>query len=291
MAIRNDLKRSIHLLLVRNNDGSYATQGDRRGLLMRIADDVISLGYGLRHVQGLKEKHVKAVIKHWAEEGLTNGTIKNRLSALRYLACKINKPNLLPSNQELGIGNRQYTPRFNRALVDPDFSKINNSYVYVSLQLQRVFGLRREEAIKIKPHLADKGDQLALLPSWCKGGRGRHVPIRTDEQRYWLEEAKKIAGDKSNSLIPLGKSYIQQRGIYDKQVSTKSGLRNLHGLRHAYAQARYRELTGWEAPINGGPSSKELTPEQKKIDREARIIIAEELGHSREQITVNYLAR
>ncbi len=44
----------------------------------------------------------------------------------------------------------------------------------------------------------------------------------------------------------------------------KAGLRNLHGLRHAYAQRRYKELTEWEAPINGGPNSRQLTSERKR---------------------------
>lgn len=160
----------------------------------------------------------------------------------------------------------------------------------MSVELQRVFGLRREEALKIKPHMADKGDKLELLPSWCKGGRGRSIPICTEEQRYWLEHAKLRVGKFGNSLIPENKNYIKHRDVYDKQTQ-RAGLKNLHGLRHAYAQQRYKELTGWEAPINGGPTSKELTPEQKARDYRARMILTEELGHSREQITVNYLAR
>ena len=73
--------------------------------------------------------------------------------------------------------------------------------------------------------------------------------------------------------------------------SKRAGLRNLHGLRHAYAQKRYKELTGWDAPINGGLKSVELTPSQKEIDYRARMVLAEELGHGREAITVNYCGR
>ena len=72
--------------------------------------------------------------------------------------------------------------------------------------------------------------------------------------------------------------------------SANAGIRNPHGLRHAYAQARYKELTGWEAPINGGSTAKQLTPEQKQKDHEARMIITESLGHSRRQIVANYLS-
>jgi hypothetical protein len=65
----------------------------------------------------------------------------------------------------------------------------------------------------------------------------------------------------------------------------------VHGLRHAYAQRRYEELTGWKSPAAGGPCSKQLRPEQKAVDREVRLIISRELGHEREQITAVYLSR
>ena len=65
----------------------------------------------------------------------------------------------------------------------------------------------------------------------------------------------------------------------------------MHGLRHAYAQIRYEELTGWKAPAAGGPKSKTLTPEQREIDRKARLVISQELGHEREQVTTAYLGR
>jgi hypothetical protein len=91
-----------------------------------------------------------------------------------------------------------------------------------------------------------------------------------------------------NSLIPKDKNYIKQCHVYDKQVS-RAGLKRMHGLRHAYAQQRYKELVGWEAPINGGPKTRELTSEQKQIDLEARTILTESLGHSRLSILRSYL--
>jgi integrase len=290
MSIRGDLKKSISKVLEKNRDGSYATQAERRNILKTFSDNLVFLKFGLRDIQGLKQKHITAIVKFWQEKQLKVSTIKNRMAVLRFLCGKINKANLIPANKELGIGNRVYVPVKNRALHDPDFSKISNKYVFISLQLQRFFGLRREESLKIKPHMADKGDKLELLSSWCKGGRGRVIPISTAEQRYWLDQAKNLAGNFDNSLIPKNKSYKQQRCVYDKQVM-RAGLRNLHGLRHAFAQKLYKELTSWEAPINGGPTSKQLSFEQKKIDFKSRMIISEFLGHSREQITVNYLGR
>jgi hypothetical protein len=55
----------------------------------------------------------------------------------------------------------------------------------------------------------------------------------------------------------------------------------MHGLRHAYAQNRYEELTGWKCPAAGGPETKALTPEQHELDHGARLTISRELGHER----------
>ena len=67
---------------------------------------------------------------------------------------------------------------------------------------------------------------------------------------------------------------------------TKSvGLSKLHGLRHAYAQARYEELTGWACPACGGKTRRALTPQQRQQDYAVRVKISRELGHEREEIT------
>ena len=65
----------------------------------------------------------------------------------------------------------------------------------------------------------------------------------------------------------------------------------MHGLRHAYAQGRYEELTGWKCPATGGPDSRSLTPEQRELDRDAKLIISQELGHEREQVTAAYCGK
>ena len=65
----------------------------------------------------------------------------------------------------------------------------------------------------------------------------------------------------------------------------------MHGLRHAYTQERYEELTGWKCPATWGPNNKTLTPEQRELDQEARLTISQELGYEREQVTAAYLGR
>ena len=101
--------------------------------------------------------------------------------------------------------------------------------------------------------------------------------------------------DKGESLIPKEKNYRQQLNTYVSQTQ-KAGLKRLHGLRHAYAQRIYRELTdqltdgkGWDPPMRGGLNYKSLNPEQRNIDRQVREIISHHLGHQRISIVRNYV--
>ena len=138
-------------------------------------------------------------------------------------------------------------------LTREQLARVKDEHVRMSLRLQQAFGLRREEALKIQPRWADRGDHLHLKASWTKGGRERTVPIRTQEQRALLEQAKRLAG--FGSLIPRGRQYIEQLRIYERHTAN-AGLSKMHGLRHAYAQQRYRELTGWPSPMRAGPPKR-----------------------------------
>jgi integrase len=156
----------------------------------------------------------------------------------------------------------------------------------MSLRLQLAFGLRREEAIKFSPHFADKGDKIVLKASWTKGGRAREIPVRNEQQRQLLEEVHRFAG--RGALIPSNKNYLQQMRTYERNT-LKAGLDKNHGLRHAYAQARYTELTGWQCPAAGGPERKHLTAAQREADTVARQTLSRELGHTRISIAGVYL--
>ena len=91
-------------------------------------------------------------------------------------------------------------------------------------------------------------------------------------------------------MIPPDLTYVQQLKIYEAELG-KAGISKAHGLRHAYAQRRYEELTDWKAPHAGGPKASELTPGQKARDRAASLAVSADLGHGREEITAVYLGR
>jgi hypothetical protein len=269
-----DLNYELKRLGDRNRDGSFATQANRWHILKLCADQLHGLGYHKLHAHELKGRHVQALVQRWQREALSVGTIKNRLAALRWWAEKVGRTAVMArGNDYYGLSERETVARQSKAqtLEGDILARVSCPYVRLSLELQREFGLRREEAMKFQPGVADRGDHIALKDSWTKGG------------------------------LPPQLTYVQQLKRFERQTAN-AGLSKTHGLRHRYAQTRYRELVdararerlgqaGWEATTAGGPTSRELTPEQKAIDREVRLILTEELGHCREQITTAYLGR
>ena len=286
-----DLNHQLRHLCLKNRDGSYATQAQRLWLLTLIANQLHELGYRQLEADSLKPKHVEALIKFWLAEELAIATIKNRMSALRWWALKVNRQNVIArTNDHYGIPDRVFVTNESKAqtLVAESLVKVRDDHVRMSLELQAAFGLRREEAIKFIPNYADREDTLVLKDTWTKGGKAREIPIRTAEQREVLDRAHRLVG--RGSLIPADRNYVQQLRVYEGHTA-RAGFSKLHGLRHADAQQRYQELTGWQCPAADGPGANALTPAQKVQDTEARLTISRELGHEREGVTAIYLGR
>ncbi|MDH3509817.1 MAG: integrase domain-containing protein [Gammaproteobacteria bacterium] len=286
-----DLNYQLMKLCRDNRDGSYSTQATRSRILDLIANQLHELGYRQMQARSLKPKHVDALVSHWKDHSISVGTFKNRLSALRWWANKVGKADIIArDNNAYGIGNRSYVGEESKAklLDEKQLGKVSDEHVRLSLRLQSAFGLRREEAIKFSPNYAIKNNHIKLKASWTKGGRARTVPIRNDEQRQLLTEVKTLA--KGGALIPPERNYVEQRNRYDRQVRD-AGIKNPHGLRHAYAQRRYEELTGWKSPLAGGPATKSLSSNQRALDKGARATVSRELGHDRESITRTYLGK
>ena len=286
-----NLNYQLKILCRHSHEGSFETRVGRERQLAAIANQLHELGFRQLQATSLKQKHIRALVEHWQGQNLSAGTIKNRMSCLRWWAEKVNRRAVVAgSNDFYGIPDRQFVSESSKAkgLAGEQLGQVKDEHVQMSLRLQQAFGLRREEALKIRLCWANRGDHLHLKASWTKGGRERIVPIRTKEQRALLEQAKRLAG--LGALIPGGRSYIEQLRIYERHTAN-AGLSKMHGLRHAYAQQRYLELTGWPSPHGGGPSKKDLTPAQREADLQARLAISRELGHVREQITAVYLGR
>jgi len=291
--MKHNTEAELMQLCARNKDGSFSTQAARRAVLSQAARDLKAAGHYQLPATGLKPKHIETLTTKWKAEGLSVATKKNRLAHLRWWAEKVGKQNVIPrSNDQLGIGRRRYVTNESKAVTvsSEKLETIRDERIRASLELQKAFGLRREECLKFQPQYAQSGgpDKILLKDSWCKGGRPREVPITSDYQREVLARVSALAGN--GSMIPDKERYVERLKKYENETR-RAGLSKLHGLRHEYAQQRYRELTGWNAPACGGPTAKELTDDQKGLDLEVRLQVSQELGHNRESITAVYLGR
>ncbi len=293
----SQLEKEIRQLLARNRDGSYSTKAGREDMLLQMEQQLKANGYATKrmHLSDLGGRHINSLVNSWQNQGLSEGTIKNRMSALRWLSEKIgNKGLVKPNNKDYSIANRQYVTNENKAqdlakLSNVDKSKLSPN-VALSVELQQNFGLRREEAMKFQPlfalggHFPATAEKLMIEASWCKGGRYREIPITTPQQRELLQKVLDFAG--SSSMIPNDKSYKQHINTFERETAS-AGIGQTHGLRHLYAQNRYYALTGWQCPAVGG--FRQLSKEEKEIDKQARLQISSELGHGRIQVTSIYL--
>jgi hypothetical protein len=135
--------------------------------LCAMAQKLKDLGYKVRNISNLKPKHVDALFDTWKTEGLSIGTVKNRMAHVRFWAESVGKSSILKTNKDYGLENRTMHNGDKSQRLDMDkLQTVDEKHVQMSLRLQSAFGLRREEAMKFTPSLADKGDYITLKASW-----------------------------------------------------------------------------------------------------------------------------
>ncbi|ECD3733605.1 integrase domain-containing protein [Salmonella enterica] len=291
----NKLNYELKNLCKHNHDGAFVTQKNRHNGLQLMADQLQAVGFHTRvmSVHDLKGRHVNRLVSLWKQQALSDATMKNRLAMLRWWAEKIGNPGAVKTSEEYGIGRRHLVTNESKAetLAGKDLTT-TSPWVALSLRLQEAFGLRREESMKFRVSWALKGQPpdnvsvINLKSSWTKGGRPRSIQVLTQEQRQLLAEVRELAG--SGSLIPPDRSYREHLRVFERETASVS-TGHTHGLRHAYAQRRYEELTGRKPPVLGGRSRRTMRREERRRDDKIRQQISEELGHSRISVTSIYL--
>ena len=138
-------------------------QRNRERILTLMANELHGLSYKQMRSRSLKPKHIEALVARWQGKDLSIGTIKNRMAAIRWWAAKINKQNVVArSNEHYGIPDRRFVTNESKAkdITRQQLEKIKDAHVRMSLELQRAFGLRREEAMKFRPSYADQGSHI-----------------------------------------------------------------------------------------------------------------------------------
>ena len=168
------------------------------------------------------------------------------------------------------------------------------------LGLCRELGLRSREAalLDCRKALAQARENGVIdIERGTKGGRGkstvtspsrveRLVPV-SDTAMKALETAASLQSHKDN-LVPEHQrlpDFLSSVRHFSGAVLKKRGLNNRHDLRAAYACERYQQITHQDAPVIAGKRQC-----LKSVDRKAREVIAQELGHNRTDVVASYIA-
>lgn len=262
--------------------GSQKTMADRSQKLERLTEHLKENNFQINSLSQLKMKHIKSFIADRLEQGISIGTLQNDMAAIRHTLRAMGKAEMADhsqlSNQSLGISGRSRTGN-KIAISNEKFDKTTSladqkdQGFSACLGLQRHLGLRAEEAIQASQSLATwaaKVEHAGQNPVsiqvifGTKGGRVRHVVVKTDQARSAIRSAAKIASERPQSRLidkPDLKSAYQYYSNMCRAVGLK-GVNSSHSLRYAYAQECLRHYR-----------------EQGFSEKEARALTSIELGH------------
>lgn len=258
------------------------------------------MGYKLDDPRSLKPKHIEALVEKWEEDRQSASSIQNKVSVIRTFCSWIGKEGMVKATAEYASSpdrvKVQTSVTESKAWSDHGIDinakiaeiEAYDRHVGMQVRLCLVFGLRRREAVMMKPHRADHGDFLSVNDG-TKGGRERVVAIDSVLKRETLDAAKDLVGPNINAhmggkhcadlkqALKRFTNVLYRCGV-NKRILEVTG----HGLRHEYMNDRYEHLTGEKSPVRGGAKP------EKHVEERARAIVAEEAGHTRTSITAAY---
>ena len=284
--INQELKEIEHFhkmdapLSVVSNKSDHDIRQDMR----RIGHDARNYGIGVTanrkaDVGKWSNADIKQMVNYYKTQGLKDATIINYISSLRSFLHETGRTNINISNGELGLKREiEYKDKSLKAKgIDLNeklaYFKEKDGNVYVQLKLAEIAGLRREESIYAGFAIAKgygvlKGNVLELKGSWCKNGRPRNI-VLSNEKVKEINELQKYA---KGSEYKMDRNLKQEKNHLSNLIKSQGF--NMHAVRHSVAQERYAEL------ISNG-----------KLDKEARQVVSNELGHGRVYVTKVYLGK
>ena len=104
------LEYQFNQLCNKFREGSHATQANRRSMLQLFSEQLAKNGYDIKTMSpnDLKGRHVNKLLEQWRKDGVSTGTIKNRMTTLRWWAEKVNNSGAVKDNDTYKIEKRVY---------------------------------------------------------------------------------------------------------------------------------------------------------------------------------------
>ena len=245
--------------------------------------------------KNITAENIQSVVQSWQERGLAVGTIQNKMTVFRQiLSAAQNKISI--SNAQLGINSGRDV--LNSANVDKScrlsaaqllkIDQLSDKTIAGAIKLSAAYGLRRDESLRVVHaltlnHSVTVGDnKLNIKAGWGKGSRPRVFEMRDGGQTL-RTVAQEVRGLKIKGRIENFRNRFEN---VVKKLDIKP-----HGLRHAYIQDRYKDISNMTAPSAGGLKYAEMSDKQREIYHNACKAISPEIGHTRESIIRTYVGK
>lgn len=291
--------------------GSVTSQSKRFNQFV----DYLRNTHSIRDMRKITIDHVREYGQILAEKvmsgDLSASTAHDYMSAVNsVLSHATQSSKLVVTASQAGIPNRSHIATTSRATTQTQHQQVTSQLPErqaAIAEIQRELGLRFEEAAKANAsqmhHQATTTGKVTI-DAGTKGGRVREIEIRSQSQIDALQRASQIQGS-HHSMIPSDQSYSKFQADSYKQYS-QLGYQT-HSERHSYAHSAYSHhieqrtgVPGIQPPVAAGVEHgqrHEFLAQQlgtdvqtaKEADHYARGLVAQELGHSRINITNNYL--
>lgn len=268
----------------------------------------IAISCNLQKLKNIQDKHLESYANYLKNEGRSDKYIKNELSGIRYYHNNIDDSkhdlsNSTKFNKMIGLGSTGNHTTIDRAWTEKEVTAMQvlayeneKPEVAKIIEVMRSTGCRIEEAATLKDHQirqALKSQELKLHNT--KGGVPRSIPLTDRAREIFTRQLKEterghyaftpevyVQSHSIHSFVKQVQNFIYNHRDKIKEETREESAHNVtvnsqgaltaHGLRHAFAREQYLQL-------------KEVMPKEQ-----ARLEVAEMLGHHRKEITLVYLA-
>lgn len=245
--------------------------------------------YRKQNLNKIQDKHLQAYVEQMQELGYSKSYVTTNLSAIRYfIDLNGGDSSKLATNKELAVNARTRQDRIgdNKAWEVEDVKKFIDYAETVGgkkyadmVSLGFKFGLRIHEVTRLNKNDLLKAIKENHLTVKGKGGLIRSIPMQNNIsliERLYNEtpmgEKVFVRNDEKTHQVINNLQVFVLRNEDKFRTSNDGTNKSFHGLRHLYAQNRYKQF------IKEGYN-----------DKQARLKVAKELGHFREEITEVYL--
>ncbi len=259
----------------------------------------------LKNLKNVSAKHIYPYVESLFDRECKISYVRTEMSAIRHYHSLTHSKNILPSNKDLGISEKN-DYEFDRAFLPKEFDdmikvarSMNRYDVVIQAYLSRYFGLRFEEAATLRLYqLEDAIRYKQLNVKNTKGSLVRDIPVDCPIQEKILNEIAaylRTNGKKSKDYLICDS---HKHSVKKEKVSLQNWRSNhsnkfvdpnrrdyvkpdckprikrpsWHGLRHLYFQENRRRLIA-----EGGMTERQVENE-----------MSERMGHHRNDIKKFY---